>query len=88
MVIAANRPNKIKWQMIKAGMRLPAFVTISLQNCEGGIKLKHELRIGYRGIGKLLDPFIRLYFNKGFQKALEKHCKIEWFKLVEYLDRQ
>ena len=50
-----------------------------------GVRLKHELRIGYSGIRGLIDPFIKLYFNKSFQNALDEHCKIEWFKLAEYL---
>ena len=86
IVTLANRPNKIEWQMIKAGIRLPAFVELELHDSPDGIKLKHELRIGYSGLGKLIDPFIRLYFNKSFQTALDEHCKIEWFKLAEYLN--
>jgi len=84
VVVTANYPNKIEWQMVKSGVRLPAFVELELHNLNDGIRLKHELRIGYLGIGKLLDPFIRLYFDKKFQKALTEHCKIEWFKLAEY----
>jgi len=85
VVIVASHPNKIVWQMKKAGLRLPAVVELSLRDTDDGVSLKHELRIGYSGIGKILDPFISLYFSKSFQKALEKHCRIEWFKLAEYL---
>lgn len=84
-VITANRPNKIEWQMMKWKFRLPAIVELALANSDEGVKLKHELRIGFKGIGKILDPFIRLYFNKKFQQALDEHCKIEWYKLAEYL---
>ena len=86
-VIKANRPNKIEWQMIKAKLRLPAVVELALNDTDEGVYLKHELRIGYSGIGKLLDPFIKLYFSKSFQKALEEHCKIEWYKLADYLTK-
>jgi len=85
IVITANHPNKIEWQMKKAGLKLPAVVALEVHDSDEGIKLKHELRIGYTGIRKILDPFIRLYFTKSFRQALEEHCKIEWFKLVEYL---
>ena len=85
VVITANYPNKIEWQMKKAGFRLPAIVKLELIDSNNGVDLKHELRIGYSGIGKLLDPFIKLYFNNSFRKALEEHCKVEWFKLAEYL---
>ena len=85
VVVTANRPNKIEWQMIKAGVRLPAIVELELTDTDGGIKLKHELRIGYMGMGRLLDSFIRLYFNESYRKALEEHCRVEWFRLRENL---
>ena len=88
VVTIASHPNKIEWQMIKAGLRLPAYVELELNNLPDGINLKHTLRIGYTGFGKILDPFIRLYFNKSYQAALDEHCKIEWPKLVEYLNRR
>jgi len=86
VVVTAGRPNKIEWQMKKWGVLLPAFVELELHDSDEGVRLKHELRLGYSKIGKLLDPFIRLYFNNKFRKALEEHCRIEWFKLVEYLE--
>ena len=86
IVTRADYPNKIEWQMRKIGICLPAFVTLELENDDEAVRLKHELRIGYLGIGKILDPFIKLYFNKSFQKSLEEHCRTEWFKLAEYLN--
>jgi hypothetical protein len=50
------------------------------------LMVANRLRIGYSGFGKVLDPFTRLYFNKSFQNALDEHCKIEWYKLAEYLN--
>ena len=85
IVVTAKRPNKIEWQMKKAGLRLPAIVGLTLCDTAEGVKLKHELRIGYSGIGRLLDLFIKTYFNNSYQNALEEHCKIEWFRLAEYL---
>ncbi|MCL2372555.1 MAG: hypothetical protein FWC78_04040 [Defluviitaleaceae bacterium] len=85
-VTTANPPNKIEWQMIKAKLRLPATVTLELNDSPNGVKLKHELRIGYSGMGKILDPIISLYFNKSYQAALDEHCKIEWDKLAAYLN--
>lgn len=86
VVITAKRPNIIAWQMKKAGLRLPAIVTLELCDSPEGVRLKHELKIGFAHFGKLLDPFIRLYFNKSFQAALDEHCKIEWYKLSEHLN--
>ena len=85
VAITTNRPNKIEWQMIKFGFKLPAIVKLEFTNTNDGINLKHELRIGYTGFLQIIDPIIKLYFNKSFQNALEEHCKIEWFKLADYL---
>jgi hypothetical protein len=85
IVITASYPHKIEWQMKKAKLRLPAVVELELNDSNEGVILKHELRIGFSGIGKILDPFIKLYFTKSFRKALDEHCKTEWFKLAEYL---
>jgi hypothetical protein len=84
-VIKAMCPNVIEWQMSKGKLRLPAYVELGIYDGNDGVKLKHELRIGYTGIGRLLDPFIKLYFNKSFQDALTEHCNIEWFKLAKLL---
>jgi hypothetical protein len=85
VVVTANRPNKILWQMKKFGIRLPAFVEIEWNDSDEGVKVRHELRLGFLGIGKILDPFIKIYFNHSFQQALRDHCEIEWFRLAEYL---
>ena len=71
--------------MMKDKIKFPAFVKLELRDCEEGLKRKHELRIGYKGLGKLLDPFIRLYFSKSFQDSLDNHCRFEWVKLAEYM---
>jgi len=86
VVITAKRPNEITWQMKKAGIRLPAKVTLELHDFSDGVKLKHELCIGFSGIGRILDPLIKLYFNHSFQSALDEHCKIEWNKLAGFLN--
>jgi len=83
IVITAARPNKITWQMMKAGLRLPAKVTLELKDSLEGIKLKHELCIGFSGMCRVLDPLIKLYFNKSFQTALDEHCNTEWDKLAD-----
>ena len=85
VITEAQQPNRATWQMKKAGLRLPATVTLDLQDSPEGLKLKHELRLGFPGIGTILDPLIKLYFNKSFRANLEEHCKIEWPRLAEYL---
>ena len=88
IVAKANRPNIISWEMISLGIRLPAIVELKLTNASEGLMLRHELRLGYNGIGKPLDYLIGLYFNKSFKNALEAHCNIEWYKLRDMLGQE
>ena len=87
MVTTANRPNKIVWQMKKFGVRLPAFLLLEMSDSLEGIHLKHELKLGYLGLGQLFDPLIGLYFNKSFRNILEQHCRSEWSRLSIYLNK-
>jgi len=84
-ITVADKPEKIVWQMKMAGIKMPFYVILGLKNKEDELYVSHELKLGYTGIGSIFDPFIRLYFNKSFRKALENHCNIEWYKLADYL---
>ena len=86
VVTVADKPNKIVWQMKVAGIKMPFYVILGLNNKTDGLYVSHELKLGYSGIGRIFDPFIRLYFNKSFRADLEKHCNIEWQKLADYLN--
>lgn len=70
--------------MKKLGLRLPAFLSLEFTDSAKGLQINHELRIGFDGIGKILDPLIRVYFTKSFADALEKHCLEEWPRLARY----
>jgi len=86
LVVKADRPNLIVWQMIKSGVKLPAVVALQLRDSSRGLMLKHELRLGFKGIGKIFEPLIKFYFNDSFQNALQEHCNEEWFRLRELLN--
>ncbi len=85
VVITADRPNEAAWQMKKGGIRLPAVLRLELHDTSGGIRVTHKLQVGFRGIGRIFDPLLKLYMSKPFQDALEEHCRTEWPKLAEYL---
>jgi len=85
VVVTANRPIKIVWQMKMIGIRLPFFVNFELKDEPDYLTVRHELKMGYSGIGKIFDLFIRLVFNKKYKEDLENHCNIEWPKLAELL---
>jgi hypothetical protein len=84
-VVEAHYPTSIAWQMKKAGVPLPAVLSVEFTDTPEGVKIQHELRLGFRGVGKILDPLIGLYFTKAFADALEKHCREEWPRLAKYL---
>ena len=88
VVITADCPNIIAWQMKKAGVLLPAVLSVEFTDTPEGLHINHELRIGFGGAGKILAPFIKLYYTKSYADALEKHCLEEWPRLAEYLNRK
>ena len=84
-VVAKIIPGKeIVWQMKKV-VRLPAWLVLELKDNDEGVVITHTIKAGFAGIGRLLDPFLRLYLNKGFEKDLEEHAYIEFAKLAEIL---
>ena len=88
VVLSTKRPNIIVWQMMKFGIWLPAYLELRFIDSTDGVVIEHELRVGYKSFGKLFDPFIRLYMNKSYLNALEKHCKEEWPKLASLLNNE
>jgi len=88
VVAVADKPNKIMWQMKVIGLKTPFYVILGLINKTDGVYVSHELRLGYSGLGRVFDPFIKLYFNKSFRAVLENHCNTEWDKLADYLNKE
>jgi len=88
IVITADKPHKIVWQMKIAGIKMPFYVKLELTDNSNGVAVKHELNLGYSGIGSIFDFFIGLYFNKSYRADLENHCNIEWGKLGECLKNE
>lgn len=84
-IVVADRPSRIVYQMRKFGLSLPGYLDISFADAGEGLILTHEVRIGWRGVGAIIDPILRLFFNKSFFAALEGHCEREWRCLAEIL---
>lgn len=84
-VVVKTIPGKeIIWQ-VKKVLRLPAWLVLEFRDSSKGVVIAHTLKVGFGGIGRLLDPFLRLYLTSGFEKDLEKHAHIEFTKLAEVL---
>lgn len=75
------------WQLKKT-VKLPAWLTIRFQDLKDGVKLIHIVTAGFQGTGKIIDPLIRLYLTKEFERQLTEHAHEEFPKLAEMLSKQ
>lgn len=84
-VVAEVVPGKkIVWQF-KQIIRLPARLILETADDDEGVMLTHTLQAGFKGIGSLLDPLLRLYFSDEFARAMDEHAQAEFPMLGEIL---
>ena len=81
----ANKPNRVVFQMRKFGINLPGFLELDFSDTAEGLLLTETLRIGLNGIGKIIDPFIKIKFGKKFHNEFKEHHKREWQNLSDIL---
>ena len=72
--------------MIKVFL-LPVWFSMEFKNGSDGIDVIHTVKAGYNGIGKILDPLLRLYLSDSFEQQLNEHVKDEFMKLGDLLKR-
>lgn len=75
---------KLVWQL-KKGIRLPVWLTLELADGEDGLTLCHTITAGWSGVGRLLDPLLRLYFTPDFAAAMDRHAHTEFPRLRSQL---
>jgi hypothetical protein len=81
-VITEFVPNRrIVWQM-KAWIPLPAWLSLEFRETPDGLFITHTLVAGFDQAGRLLDPLIRVYLNRQFEKDLDEHARTEFKKLA------
>jgi hypothetical protein len=84
-IVIKNTPGKeIVWQM-KKGIKIPAWLALVFKDNDQGVQITHTVKAGFSGIGRILDPFLRLYFTTDFEKELDEHAHIEFTKLAKIL---
>jgi len=84
-VVTEVEPGKrVVWQLVKL-IRLPVWFTLECVDRDGALHLTHTVEAGFQGIGRVLDPLIRLYFSERFAKALDEHVRTEFPKLRDML---
>jgi len=66
-------------------VNLPAWMTLDFHDLPDGVKITHIFVLGYKGLGRVLDPLLKLYFTQNFQKDLEEHAQTEFRLLAKLL---
>jgi len=84
-IVVAEQPEKIVFQMRKFGINLPGFLELEFEDTQGGLALTERIRIGFRGVGRVFDPFIRIIYSERFFKEMDAHHEREWVSLAECL---
>ena len=84
VVDAVEPGRRIVWQL-KRWVRLPARLRLELTDEHGGCLVRHTVEAGYQGLGRILDPFLRLYVTPRFAAALDEHVRTEFPKLRDLL---
>jgi hypothetical protein len=84
VVVEAQPGRRITWQL-KRWLRLPGWLRLELVDQPDGCLVRHAVEIGYRGVGRLLDPILRLYLSPRFAAELDEHIHTEFPRLRDYL---
>lgn len=86
LVTEAIPGRRIVWQLVK-WIRLPVWLRLELADDQSGVTITHTVQAGWSGLGRLLDPVLRLFLSKGFAEALDQHVREE-FPRLRYLLRR
>lgn len=84
IVVKADGDAEIVWRM-KLLVMLPAWLSLRYTEEEGGVRVIHTLSAGYRGFGRFLDVFFRMYLSRSFENELNMHAHTEFPMLARML---
>jgi hypothetical protein len=85
VVVEAERGRKIVWQLKRWRVLLPIRLTLELRDRDGGVTLRHTIRAGFGGSGRVLDPLFWVYFSPKFASDMDEHVRTEFPKLRDLL---
>jgi hypothetical protein len=83
-VVVEARPDRIVWQF-KRWLRLPGWLRLELVDRPGGCLVRHTVEVGYRRVGRVLDPILRLFLSPRFAAELDEHVHTEFPRLRDHL---
>lgn len=87
-VVTRYEPGRHFAAQLKKGVPLPAHLEIDTDDEADGVLLTHTLRAGFHGVGRALDPLLRLFVNAKFQRDMDAHAKAEFARLGELLQQR
>jgi hypothetical protein len=83
-VVVEAQPGRIVWQF-KRWVRSSAWLRLEVVDQAGGCLVRHTVEVGYDGLGRLLDPILRLYLSPRFAAELDEHVHTEFPRLRDYV---
>ena len=84
LVTEVEPGKRLVWQFRKL-VRLPVQLSLEFDEQGDALQLTHTINAGFHGIGRVLDPLLRLYFSRRFAEALDEHVRTEFPKLRDLL---
>ena len=61
------------------------WLALELEDQQDRLHISHTMAVGFKGIGRILDPLLRLYFTADFCRELDEHAQIEFPLLAQLL---
>jgi hypothetical protein len=84
-VVEALEPGRRVGWRFRLVVPLPVRLSLELSPVPGGVSVRHTITAGWQGIGRVLDPLLRLYFTPRFTAALDEHVRTEFPLLRDHL---
>lgn len=84
LVTEVEPGKRLVWQLRKL-VPLPVWLSLEFEEQGDTLQLTHTIEAGFNGIGRVLDPLLRLYLSRQFAEALDEHVRIELPKLRDFL---
>jgi hypothetical protein len=84
VIVEAQPGRRIVWRL-RRWVRLPAWLRLEVVDQDGGCLVRHRIEVGYRGIGRILDPMLRLYVSSRFAAEMDEHVRTEFPRLRDLL---
>jgi hypothetical protein len=87
VVVEACPGHRIVWQF-RRWVPLPGWLRLEVFDQADGCLVRHTIEVGYRGLGRFLDPIFRLYLSPRFAAELDAHVHTEFPRLRDHLHHE